>query len=1051
MSPRHALIASAVAASGCALLWALSTVSGSPLDPRQLGLSLGLFLVVGLTLARLLEPRTPQAARERQAALTAVVRGDLGVRFSNAADEGGELSRLLAAMRRVILEMRRISGDVQRTGSEIDRQSREVGVAARRQARELVRAGQAGTALTDSRAASGRSLEAVALIANDNREVVDQMADLAGRLTELLAALEGFAAKTEESVGGLATRWGTVVGAASELEGFATESGGYASTVSGEIETVRQRAQETGALAHEVTKTAVQGRELVGDAVAGLYRIEDSIRRAQELVSSLGERGSEIGRIVDVIDEIADQTNLLALNAAIIAAGAGESGRAFAVVAEEIRGLAERTARSTREIGSLVSNVQSDVKSAVELVGKSSDEAEAGVQLGERAAEALSRIGTISERTFSAVERTLDESVRLVVEGQRVADTARHVTAKVQALATAAQEQLKETSELRARSQEMARLSHQARSEAEAHRKVCRELSTSIGKLAGKVDVLQSDRRAQESAWVESEAALRPLGEDAARLGSISESLTRSMNGLRHGARALEDGLSRFRLPAPRRGGTLRLAFALPTLWETSRGLDPVHLFGIHGQEIAHLIYEGLVQPVDSQSVVPALAESWEVSDGGRSYRFRLRPGARFHDGSAADAPAVIRHFERALRGSTTGAAAGALALSAFEELRGLPGLLAGTEAHAAGFEVLAPDTLEIRFDRPRPFFLHQLGLGPCRIGYLGSGGVPVGSGPFKVSELDPGKRLALVPSGERGVDGAPHVERLEIRLDAPSEGLAALLREGHADLLPFFPRDQVTPHAFGPRGLLAGVDIHDVQFIGFNCQMTPVNDPRVRLALRAAFDYPELWRSQGTNDRVARSVVPEALLGSDAALPAPVLDLELSRRLLREAGVSSLSLEFVLPADRPLWRRETDILFRRLSEVGITVAMKELPARTFWEAVATGHAAFFRGGWLGDYPDPDAFLYHLFHSHAQEFFKLGYHNDEVDKLTLQARATIDPEHRAACYRRVERLVYDEVPLVPLYHSRQLVAFGSRLQGLRLYSTPPMVRPAEIWLEESRG
>ncbi|MGO9882875.1 MAG: methyl-accepting chemotaxis protein, partial [Solirubrobacteraceae bacterium] len=635
MSLRHTLVAVALAAFGSALLWALSMLGGTPLDRTQLGLALGLFVALGLTLGLLLQPRTPQAARERQAALAALVRGDLGVRFSAAADGGGELTRLLAAIRQVIFEMRRISGEVQRAGGEVERQSREIAAAARRQAREVERAGQAGGTLVDSRAASGRSLETVALGARDNREAVDQLAEVTRSIAELLATLEGFGGKNDESMAALAARWGSVVGAASELEGFASESGGYASMVSEEIETLRLRAQETGALAHEVTKTAVRGRELVGDAVAGLYRIEDSIRRAQELVSALGERGNEIGRIVEVIDEIADQTNLLALNAAIIAAGAGESGRAFAVVAEEIRGLAERTARSTREIGSLVGNVQSDVKSAVELVGKSSEEAGAGVQLGEHAAEALSRIGTISERTFSAVERTLDGSVRLVAEGQRVADTARHVTTRVQALTQAAQEQLKGTVELRTRSQEMVRLSRHARSEVDLQRTSCRDLTASLTKLGASVDLLQTARETQEAAWAESQAALRPIAEDAARLGSISESLTRSMSGLRHGARDLEDGLSRFRLPTPRRGGTLRVALA-PDAWGASRGLDPIQISDSRSLELAQLIYEALVEPIDSHEVGPALADSWEASEGARTFRFHLRPGARFHDGTAA-------------------------------------------------------------------------------------------------------------------------------------------------------------------------------------------------------------------------------------------------------------------------------------------------------------------------------------------------------------------------------------------------------------------------------
>ena len=107
-----------------------------------------------------------------------------------------------------------------------------------------------------------------------------------------------------------------------------------------------------------------------------MYRIDDTVQRAAELVDELGVHQPEIGRVVDVIQEIADQTNLLALNAAIIASQAGESGKAFAVVAAEVRNLAERTARSTREIGQQVKGVRDGVERAVALVTDGRDAGE---------------------------------------------------------------------------------------------------------------------------------------------------------------------------------------------------------------------------------------------------------------------------------------------------------------------------------------------------------------------------------------------------------------------------------------------------------------------------------------------------------------------------------------------------------------------------------------------------------------------------------------------------------------------------------------------------
>src|SRR5262249_33783287 len=149
---------------------------------------------------------------------------------------------------------------------------------------------------------------------------------------------------------------------------FAHEAEEYVQAVEGGIDAVRRRADETGSLAREVNSTSEQGEALVVASVRGMYRIEETVRRASGLVDHLGTQSNEIGRVVDVIQEIADKTNLLALNAAIIANQAGESGKAFAVVATEVRSLAERTARSTREIFQLVKGVRDGVQNMVDLV-----------------------------------------------------------------------------------------------------------------------------------------------------------------------------------------------------------------------------------------------------------------------------------------------------------------------------------------------------------------------------------------------------------------------------------------------------------------------------------------------------------------------------------------------------------------------------------------------------------------------------------------------------------------------------------------------------------
>ena len=1029
-----------------AAAWTLARWFGLPLDPALGALALTLlFASAGLGWA--FSRRTGAADRDRRLLLEAVCQGDLSLAISEGADPGGELTRLLSALRRVVLELGRTFTEVQETAGSVDSQSRELGVAARRQSQELRRAATAMEVASAARTSANRGLDLVAQAAREQREAVTRVARFVGRSEALLSELDRAAGPTDQTARQTAERWGAVASAATELstqvegrllERYWTEG----------LEALRQRAQETGHLASEVSLTARESQKLVVDAVSGLRRIDESVRRAQGLMSTLGERSNQIGRIVDVIDEIADQTNLLALNAAIIAAGAGEQGRAFAVVAQEIRGLAERTARSTREIGALVGGVQADVHAAGLLVAQSGDETGVGLALGERAEEALGKIGATSERTQLSVGRTLEEAGRLASDGQRAEEAVRDLGARARELEGTAREQFEGTGILRQRADVIVEQIHRARNDLADGRGSVERAEASLDKLLKAVELLQQDRRAADGAFQESELALRPLGNDAGHLNGVSNALAHATSGLRQGARTLGRELLRFRLPAPRRGGRLRMAFALPGLWELSRGLDPIHLLDTQSQEISHLIYQGLVEPLDGRSVAPGLASSWEVSEGGRLYRFQLRARARFHDGVQVTAELVKRHFERVLKSSTGEASAAALAASAFADLEGLGPFLDGSTPDASGLASRGPDTLEIRFERPRPFFLNQLGLGPCRVGHLGEGGRPIGTGPYRVEAVDPGRGLSLLRDPDGAVAGGPLLDRIDIRLDAEEGELPELLRTGATDLVSQVARDLALDRTrFGPRSIVASVEVLDVQFLGFQCQTPPFDDPRVRRAVGAALDVPELLRTQAAGESIARSVVPDQLLGPEGLLGAPSTDLDLARKLLREAGHPNLKLTLTTLADRPAWRREYGPLFRRFPEAGLELSFAELPARAFWEALAHGRAPFFRAGWLGDYPDPDAFLFHLFHSKEQRFFALGFSNDEFDKLVEQARGTLDPDHRNACYKRLERIVHDELPIVPLYHGQQYVAYQSKLQGLRLYGSPPIVRPAELWLE----
>ncbi|MFA7297664.1 MAG: methyl-accepting chemotaxis protein [Dehalococcoidia bacterium] len=173
--------------------------------------------------------------------------------------------------------------------------------------------------------------------------------------------------------------------------------------------------------ARAATATAGEGAAMVRRIVTGMQQIKRTVDAAAGQVSNLGERSQEIGRIVSVIEDIAAQTNLLALNAAIEAARAGEQGRGFAVVADEVRQLAERVAGATREIADLIGGVQTGVAASVDAMHEGTAEVGAGTAAATEAGVALDEILSAADSVNSQVAQIADGALELQQAGQEMA------------------------------------------------------------------------------------------------------------------------------------------------------------------------------------------------------------------------------------------------------------------------------------------------------------------------------------------------------------------------------------------------------------------------------------------------------------------------------------------------------------------------------------------------------------------------------------------------------------------------------------------------------
>ncbi len=251
----------------------------------------------------------------------------------------------------------------------------------------------------------GQLLEATNKMAGDMRATLSDIQSASFRLAESAGHLSGSAMQ-------VATQSGWQSDAASAMAASVEE-------INANIVNVAENANSANGISVESGRVSSEGAEVIGQAVASMTRIAETVRAASAAVTTLGQESKAISAIVSVIREIAEQTNLLALNAAIEAARAGEQGRGFAVVADEIRKLAERTSASTQEIGTLISRILAGTEGAVTSMNSGVRQVEEGMVFAENAGTSIANIresaGQVNVAVMS-ISEALDEQTAAISE-----------------------------------------------------------------------------------------------------------------------------------------------------------------------------------------------------------------------------------------------------------------------------------------------------------------------------------------------------------------------------------------------------------------------------------------------------------------------------------------------------------------------------------------------------------------------------------------------------------------------------------------------------------
>lgn len=307
----------------------------------------------------------------------------------------------------------------------------------------------------DSSDEIGGLSQAISKTLDARERVVESVEHMSANLRLMVSRLK-------QSAEGLKDTSNTMTEGAERMADGARQQSDQTTQVSSAVEEMTATIIETSKNASEVSQVALSaaetagtGSEVVSQTITGMRRISDAVNSSAETIGKLAHSADQIGEITSVIDDIADQTNLLALNAAIEAARAGEQGRGFAVVADEVRKLAERTTKATAEISEMIRGIQKETAEAVDAMNGGASEVETGRELADKAGDALQQILSMNQRVTDMINQIASAAEQQSTASEQIAGSVEQIASVTTTAAEDARRSSETSEELNGKAKEL--------------------------------------------------------------------------------------------------------------------------------------------------------------------------------------------------------------------------------------------------------------------------------------------------------------------------------------------------------------------------------------------------------------------------------------------------------------------------------------------------------------------------------------------------------------------------------------------------------------------
>jgi methyl-accepting chemotaxis protein len=491
---------------------------------------------------------------EMEHAAEKMASGDLTVKINvNGNDEiaslGGAINRVASNLREILNGVKKVVENSSSITKDVVNSSNIVLGGAQKQQASLEKTVRSIEEIDDSISQVAKGSDNLSVSVEKSSSAITQLATSIQMVAESAQQFSSSASEVASSVEELIA---SVKEISESLERVSTSSEETASTIT-EISTtvseVEQRAEESVALAeHVVEEASTKGTIAVEGAIKGMQTIRESVTAIAEVINRLGDRSEEIGKIINVIDDVADQTNLLALNAAILAAQAGEEGKGFSVVADHIKTLAERTGVSTKEITSLIAGVQEETRASVEMMERGLKSVEEGVQLVREVNKALKAIIESSKTSADRarlIQRAMHEEADAI---KQITVTVRNINEQVEHISRATKEQSKGSKLIIESVEKIRELASQVKTATEEQTTGSREISDAINIVSYQAEEIARSTALQKEKSKQIVLAAEEIKKIAQNTVNISEHMSSSIKSLEGIIKTLLVEIQRFKV-----------------------------------------------------------------------------------------------------------------------------------------------------------------------------------------------------------------------------------------------------------------------------------------------------------------------------------------------------------------------------------------------------------------------------------------------------------------------------------------------------------------------